>query len=240
LHGWLTAHGLGASKEAKDSILKLLHKNIRGIDLPLIRNRNKNFCQNLDAYAGKDLRHLSFHCCKSGCTIYEGENKDCQSCGKCGEARYHPCTKEPCASRSTHNPCDHKGRIAVQRIYYRPILPLIALLLKTEGFLLALNYGYSELDKSYQYGDLSVSSNIQKHLQTMRMTYTDKLQDLQEEGQEFNNENYVFVPILLSKSYDGVQVYSSKHSNFHPLLLSIINLPPSYRNKSGKYNCNFY
>jgi hypothetical protein len=128
----------------------------------------------------------------------------------------------------------------VQRIYYRPILPLIALLLKTEGFLLALNYGYSELHKSYQYGDLSVSSNIQKHLQTMRMTYTDKLQDLQEEGQEFNNENYVFVPILLSKSYDGVQVYSSKHSNFHPLLLSIINLPPSYRNKSGKYNCNFY
>jgi hypothetical protein len=129
----------------------------------------------------------------------------------------------------------------VQRIYYRPILPLIALLLKTEGFLLALNYSYSQFNENHSYGDLSVSINIQQHLETMRMTYTAKIQVLQQEqGQEFNNENYVFVPILFNKNYDGVQVYSSKHSNFHPLLLSILNLPPSYRNRSGNYSYNFY
>jgi hypothetical protein len=237
LHGWLTAHGLGASKEAKDSIVKLLFKNFKEVELPLVQNRNKNFSQNLDAYAGKDLRHLSFHCCKSGCAVYEGVDKDCQSCGECGEARYHPCTKEPCASKTTRTACNHKGRIAVQNIYYRPILPLIALLLKTKGFLLALNYVYSQPNPSILYGDLSLSINIQNHLRVMKIRYEERLNELQEQGQEVNNENYVFVPILFSKSYDGVQVYSSKQSNFHPLLLSIINLPPSYRNKSGNYNC---
>jgi hypothetical protein len=235
IQAFLTVNNIGASKVAKDAVIKMLHKHIPALNLPIYLNRRKNQCQELDRYVGSDLRNLSFDCCKSGCTVFVGKFADLDHCAniKCNSSRYLPCAKEPCKSRPNQL-CNHskKDRVAVQKLYYRPIIPLIAMLLKTEGFLIALQYEYVQ-HIGQQFGDLSDGSNIKKHLKEMK-------EDIFEEyftvNDAFQQQDYVFVPLLFGKkNYDGVQVYSSRHSNFHPLFLSILNLPPSYRNKAGKY-----
>ena len=38
---------------------------------------------------------------------------------------------------------------------------------------------------------------------------------------------------MISQFYDGCAVYRSKVSSFHPLMITILNLPPNYRFKIG-------
>jgi len=45
--------------------------------------------------------------------------------------------------------------------------------------------------------------------------------------------DYVNSPHLLSEFYDGAQLFDKRISNFHALMISILNLPPSYRTKMG-------
>jgi hypothetical protein len=235
IQAFLTVNNIGASKVAKDALIQMLYKHIPDLNLPIYLNRRKNQCQKLDSYVDSDLRNISFDCCKSGCTVYVGKLfADLDHCANisCQSRRYLPCAKEPCKSRPNHI-CGHskKNRVAVQKLYYRPIIPLIAILLKTEGFLIALQYEYVQYS-GQQFGDLSYGSNIKKHLKEMK---EDIFEAYFTVNGALRQQDYVFVPLLFGKNYDGVQVYSSRHSNFHPLFLSILNLPPSYRNKAGKY-----
>jgi hypothetical protein len=41
------------------------------------------------------------------------------------------------------------------------------------------------------------------------------------------------VPLLFSIFYDGVQLFKTKTTNYHPLFLTILNLPPSFRSIIG-------
>jgi hypothetical protein len=235
IQAFLTVNNIGASKAAKDALIKMLYKHIPALNLPIYLNRRKNQCQKLDSYVDPDLRNLSFDCCKSGCTVFVGKAyADLDHCAnrKCNSSRYLPCAKEPCKSRPDQM-CNHskKDRVAVQKLYYRPIIPLIAMLLKTEGFLTALQYEYVQYS-GQQFGDLSDGTSFKNHLKQMKEDIFDGFFD---GNRQYRKQDYVFVPLLFGKNYDGVQVYSSKHSYFHPLFLSILNVPPSYRNKAGKH-----
>jgi hypothetical protein len=231
MQAFLTVHNIGSSKDAKDALIKMLHSHIPGLNLPIYLNRRKNQCQNLNSYVETDLRNLSFDCCKAGCTVFVGSVfSKLDRCEHCKSSRYLPCAREPCKTHPNRT-CTHpkKNRVAVQKLYYRPIIPLIGMLLKTEGFLTALQYKYVQYSDQ-QFGDLSDGSSFKNHLKQMKEDVFDKFFD----GNRLHRkQDYVFVPLLFGKNYDGVQVYSSKHSNFHPLFLSILNLPPSYRNKAG-------
>lgn len=46
----------------------------------------------------------------------------------------------------------------------------------------------------------------------------------------------IHVPLLFSIFYDGVQLFKTKQSNYHPLFLTILNLPPSFRSIIGLGN----
>jgi hypothetical protein len=237
INSFLVVHNIGASKEAKDGLIKMLYKHIPELNLPIFLNRKKNQCQNLDSYVETDLRNLSFDCCKAGCTVFVGTAfSKLESCEHCQSSRYLPCTREPCKTHPNRI-CKHqkKNRVPVQKLYYRPIIPLIAMLLKTEGFLIALQYKYVQYS-GQQFGDLSDGSSIKNHLKQMKDVFDNFFDD----NPLYMKQDYVFVPLLFGKNYDGVQVYSSKHSNFHPLFLTILNLPPSYRNKAGKRIQNLY
>jgi hypothetical protein len=41
------------------------------------------------------------------------------------------------------------------------------------------------------------------------------------------------INIIIGQFYDGCQIYKKKHTSFWPLVISILNLPPSYRTKMG-------
>ena len=41
------------------------------------------------------------------------------------------------------------------------------------------------------------------------------------------------INIVIGQFYDGCQIYKTKHSSFWPLVVSFLNLPPSYRTKMG-------
>jgi hypothetical protein len=43
----------------------------------------------------------------------------------------------------------------------------------------------------------------------------------------------IMINILLSQFYDGCAVFRNKVSSFHPLVITILNLPPNYRFKIG-------
>jgi hypothetical protein len=232
IQAFLTVHNIGASKDAKDALIKMLYKHIPELNLPIYLNRRKNQCQNMDSYVESDLRNLSFDCCKAGCTVFVGSIfSQLECCEHCKSSRYLPCAREPCKTHPNRI-CTHpkKNRVAVQKLYYRPIIPLIAMLLKTEGFVTALQYKYVQYN-GQQFGDLSYGSNIKNHLKQMKEDVFDGFFD---RNRQYRKQDFVFVPLLFGKNFDGVQVYSSQFSNFHPLFLTILNLPPSYRNKSGK------
>ena len=44
-----------------------------------------------------------------------------------------------------------------------------------------------------------------------------------------NDEGVVPVLLVISTFYDGAQIYKTKVSNFSPLMMTIMNLPPTYR-----------
>ena len=47
------------------------------------------------------------------------------------------------------------------------------------------------------------------------------------------------INILLSQFYDGCAVFRNKVSSFHPLVITILNLPPNYRFKLGNFFFSF-
>jgi hypothetical protein len=52
-----------------------------------------------------------------------------------------------------------------------------------------------------------------------------------------NQEQYetklIKINILISQFYDGIQIFHKKFKRFWPLMITILNLPPSIRNKIG-------
>jgi hypothetical protein len=67
---------------------------------------------------------------------------------------------------------------------------LIAILLKTEGFLIALQYEYVQYS-GQQFGDLSDGSNIKKHLKEMK---EDIFEAYFTVNGALRQQDYVFVP----------------------------------------------
>ena len=46
-------------------------------------------------------------------------------------------------------------------------------------------------------------------------------------------EDTINSPHLFSEFYDGAQLFDTRLSNFHALIISLLNLPPTYRTKKG-------
>jgi hypothetical protein len=46
---------------------------------------------------------------------------------------------------------------------------------------------------------------------------------------DLDNKGYISICLLCGMFYDGLQIYKSKVTNFWPLYITILNLPPSFR-----------
>ena len=110
-----------------------------------------------------------------------------------------------------------------------------------------ITYNYINSSEDAQhFSDISHASEYQDALQSME----DMFELAKERKKEFNDnssddfeaklvvdERTIHIPLLFSMFYDGIQLYKSKVKSFSPLLLTILNLPPTLRKTMsfGKY-----
>lgn len=159
--------------------------------------------------------HISvfkYDCCPCGATVYVGANANLQECisSKCTRLRYTDASK----------------RYSAQKIRYRSLVLLLCELLSTEGFMTAIDC--QSTHKAYTEGayvDILDGKVAKRHLEEMKARF-DNYPNLED-------NNYIHLPILLSFSYDGVQLFKRRHQHYWPMLISILNLPPPLRKLIG-------
>lgn len=181
----------------------------------------------IDKYVLPYQNSLHFDICKEGCCVFEGTYKDDVKCFNCQTLRFHPCTQYLCKENFNETDCRHSltSRKAISFIQYKPIIPLFIQLIRTKGFIDAL-YFINKDTQAELLTDVNDGCVMKVHMQEM---------DLNVRRFYNNNKDKQFtnVPILLSLFYDGVQVFSTVTSNFWPMVISILNLPPTFRSTVG-------
>lgn len=166
----------------------------------------------------KDQRLKStfeYDCCTCGETVYVGKHSRADLCPKCGLKRF----------TSPKNPLTKR---AISKIKYKPLTLQLCELLKIDGFVSAIKCRNMHNSDGSYYIDISDGSVARKHMQAMDARYNQFQQQYPSLCQQC-----VSIPLLLSFSYDGVQLFKRKHVWFWPMLVSILNLPPPLRKSVG-------
>jgi len=205
-------------------LFKILRKYIPPANWPMATTKGGNYKSILHKYNVTGFIMLDFDICRNNCGAFVGNCANSFTCAFCQGERFSHCTHSRCIV--AHLPkvrCNHKSnRMPFKHLYYRPIIPLIKYLLELPGFLDAINYKYHKLDG---FGDICDVSDGPVYKQNMA--------DMVAKFKEKSNPGDVMVNLLTSLFYDGVQVHKYIYSEFWPLVLFILNLPPNYRNKTG-------
>ena len=185
----------------------------------------------LKAYSEKTTRYIKVDQCNKNCCVYVGENKELFSCPKCNDYRYRPCANTFCPQKGSQS-CNHlrKQGTAYKHLFYRPLLMLIADLLRTKHFITALHYMRSSSSDLYKdsYSDFMDGDVAKENLTSMDSNFI-----AWKEKNEKVRSGSVPVNLLLSEFYDGGQLFKSIVTNFWGLFIQILNLPPTYRGKLG-------
>jgi len=219
---------------AEHDMLIIINDSFPHANLPIKKSEDKddndNFKSTVSKYIVGQSCLLNFDACKNGCTVYVGDNSDKIVCETCKSPRFTNCRFSGCKSK-TYNDCLHslQLRTPIQIIQYKPILPLVIELIKTKGFLEALNkcrYIHNDRDPNVRvYGDV-LSGRTPK----------ESLEDMQARSIDFNDKylkNSIPVNIIISQFYDGAHIFKHQSSNFWPIMISILNLPPTFRTVVG-------
>ena len=122
--------------------------------------------------------------------------------------------------------CEHtlNTRFPYKTLRYRSLILLITELLRTKEFAEVLNYVKLKPKTGMKYWDISDGEQYKQSMSEMEKLFQLK----------YGNEtNIKMINIVIGQFYDGCQIYKTKHSSFWPLVVSFLNLPPSYRTKMG-------
>jgi len=171
-------------------------------------------------------RTMIFDCCPQGDHIYGGQTRYSIACPECNHPRYKlwRCGNSKC-SNAKYGECKHKCRkYSLRKLFYCPLELLLTELLGTKGFLLAANFRHRRFrhENTNDIQDILDGSEAKKKMAAMHERFMDKAKP-----------NSIEVSLLVSNFYDAIQVSKSEFKNCQPLLTTILNLPPSYRGKSG-------
>jgi len=184
------------------------------------------------SYDRKTARFVQIDQCLNDCFVYAGDNGNLFECPSCKELRFRPCCRALCEGRGK-SVCEHlktNDGVAYKQLHYRPLLILIADLLKTSYFITALRFQYKKHDPELTkvtYMDFMDGEVPIENLDSMNANF------LNWQRKHDDRIDAVSVPLLLSQFYDGGQLFKSKTSNFWTLMTQILNLPPTYRGKLG-------
>ena len=104
---------------------------------------------------------------------------------------------------------------------YKPFINLIVNLLSTSNFINVINYKYKKYN-DYDNADIVDGISAKRNKSDMEKKFNESIS---------SNDSYTCTQInlLCALFYDGLQIYKSHTSNFWPLYITILNLPPSFR-----------
>jgi hypothetical protein len=213
------------SEKTGVNLFIMLNKMLPTMNWP-INIINGNTYLKLEDYSGEDNRTLQFDACTNNCIVFVGCNKKSMTCPVCKADRFSTCPK--CYKKKSYESCNHfYDRTAFSKIWYRPLTSLIPYLLSKNLFLKSINYvGLN--NNAYLVSDVRTGTNYKRHYEEMCDIFNTKKNTIYK-----NINGLVMVNLLLSEFYDGMQVYKSRIQSFWPLMISILNLPLSMRNKPG-------
>jgi hypothetical protein len=237
------------SVEAELKLLIFLKKTYPTSKLPLRQIKPNAFVSDMDSYlADENLKHgiLEFDICPNkGCTVFVGDASYQQKCYVCNSPRYSQC-KECTRSKTfmwelnnVDSDCSHPGRVPLKRITYRSILELFVSLVVYPTFIELINFKYvsynngnNQSDKPF-ICDIGDSIAYKEGMEEMVTSFRNHIVKKSIIDGVLIDESVIHVPLLLSIFYDGVQLFKTKQYPFHPLFLTILNLPPCFRNIVG-------
>jgi hypothetical protein len=177
------------------------------INNPVSTNENQR-----EHYIDKPIV-FNYDCCLCGDTVYEGLNRNLNKCKVCPLYRY----------------TDNSNRYPIATINYRPITSIICELLETDSFHTAIRMFNEDIKGQGIYNDISASEYSKSLMEDMHKVYENKLSN-----KIFGDYNVTEISLLLGLSYDGAQIYHYATTNFWPMFISILNLPPELRKTLGK------
>lgn len=220
------SRGQGVSTAAEEQLLIVLQKYLPLVyfKLPLRVTQRKRLASTTLAYERPSNRDLWFDVCTSSCCVFVGPYATVDHCPECNLERFHPCSKAKC-KKNNKCTCLARDRRAVKQIHYRPMIPLIKRLVAKSSFRAALRCAIPQKSR-HTISDLMHGSLAQDELAIMHQRF-------QEFCDAEKSKQAEEVSLLLSEFYDGAQVFKRRISSFWPLFISILNLPPTYRNRVG-------
>lgn len=157
---------------------------------------------------------FEFHCCLCGNTVYEGNNKCLKKC--------------EIITCQLHRYTDSSERYPLATINYRPITVIICELLEHESFLAALQVVNNDIKGEGIYSDINDSQYSKKLREEMHNIHISKMN-----SGNFNGHEVIEISLLLGFSYDGAQIYHGAITNFWPMFITILSLPPELRTTLG-------
>jgi hypothetical protein len=187
----------------------------------------------LDKFTPPDFRLLRFQVCPNlGCLVFVGKKyKELNHCPNniCKAKRFNLCGNASCSQHNNRNDeyCGHT-RTPKKELYYRPIIPWLTMLLSTKGFVHCINYQMVKRTPNVKISDIKDGKSAKYYLEQMNNNFKNYVAKY--DGDEQRSNNIVEVSLLLSVFYDGIQVSKRAFTHFWPLMISIVNLPPNYRN----------
>jgi hypothetical protein len=214
-------------------------------NLPLRQSKNGSHISELDSCLSQEniMRGVvNFDICPNGCVVYVGDDSLKLECPieTCKESRYticKQCTKLFNGNATINNLCHHKGRIARKQLTYRCILPIMTKLILNPIFMQLINfkyYNYINGDENNDYiCDIGDSVAYKEAMNEMKTTFEQFKSGRMRINDVPIDDSTKHVPLLFSIFYDGVQLFKTKTTNYHPLFLTILNLPPSFRSIIG-------
>jgi hypothetical protein len=157
---------LKITNDENDSVSVNTLSTIRLLEITNVRSDFKRYNE-----AKESQRFVSISQCVNDCFVFAGEkNGKKLDCNSCGLPRFRPCVRSTCSGRGTTK-CEHLIKydgVPNKQLFYRPLLLLIADLLRTPHFLTSLNHSrlLIKADKDC-YTDIMDGSVPQKHLKQM-------------------------------------------------------------------------
>jgi hypothetical protein len=211
-------------------------------NLPLKQSKNGAYVSTMNnCLSEEDLTRgvVDFDICPTnGCAVFVGNDSVLLECPieTCKESRYTTCKQ--CTKLSNGNAtfnneeCQlhHKGRVARKQLTYRCILPIIVKLIVNKTFIQLINfkyYNYINGDTKNKYiCDIGDSVAYKEAMEEMKANFEQSKRNKLIIDDVPIDDSTIHVPLLFSIFYDGVQLFKTKSSSYHPLFLTILNLPP--------------
>jgi hypothetical protein len=214
------------NSSAQETILAFMKKFNPYQSLPIKTSNTGKVISTVKQYVAPSNRCLKFDSCEEGCVVFTKQNQNLRRCPNCNLERYNKCILVSCKSRP-YDDCPHSdiGREAKKYLYYRPIIPLLITLLEKPDFILALNYKLvKQIESNYE--DVQDGQHYKENYSEMDTIY-------EEFCRKNPSQQWIKINILLSQFYDGVKIYDHKVVDYWPLIVTILNLPPTLRNLTG-------